>query len=324
MPDHLLSGGSRPMPELPAPFTDFYQSGGPSSTGCRLCPRCCGADRAVSFGYCQAPAGIVAARAALHPWEEPCISGTRGSGTVFFSGCTLGCVFCQNYQIRREAFGKPISVSRPSEIFLELQEAGAHNINLVTPTQYLPWIVPALDAVRDRLAIPVVYNCGGYERAEVVAALAPYVDIWLPDLKYQDPALSASLSQAPDYFAAAHKAIRQMVLQTGPPELDGDGIMKRGVIIRHLVLPGHRDDSIRLLHWLAGALPKGQYYISLMSQYTPYRKIPEHPELDRRITRYEYDQVVEEALRLGLDLGYMQKKSSAKEEYTPPFGLQGL
>ncbi len=184
-------------------------------------------------------------------------------------------MFCQNYQISREAFGKPISVSRLSEIFLELQEAGAHNINLVTPTQYLPWIVPALDVVRDRLAIPVVYNCGGYERAEVVAALAPYVDIWLPDLKYQDPALSASLSQAPDYFAAAHKAIRQMVLQTGPPELDGDGIMKRGVIIRHLVLPGHRDDSIRLLHWLAGALPKGQYYISLMSQYTPYRKIPD-------------------------------------------------
>ena len=328
MPDHLLSGGSRPMPELPAPFTDFYQSGGPSSTGCRLCPRCCGADRAVSFGYCQAPAGIVAARAALHPWEEPCISGTRGSGTVFFSGCTLGCVFCQNYQISREAFGKPISVSRLSEIFLELQEAGAHNINLVTPTQYLPWIVPALDAVRDRLAIPVVYNCGGYERVQTVKALEGYVDVWLPDFKYMDSSLSLGCSKAADYFSAASAAIAQMIRQTGPLVWDQTSasvpLLKRGVIIRHMVLPGHRQDSISLLRWISENLPKDRFLISLLSQYTPWFHSEAFPELNRRITTFEYRQVVDEALRLGLDRGFMQEKNSAKEEYTPPFNLEGL
>ena len=173
----------------------------------------------------------------------------------------------------------------------------------------------------------MVYNCGGYERPETIDALNGYVDIYLPDLKYKSTVLSARYSQAPDYFYWASQAIPAMIRQTGAPvfsQEDGCPLLKKGVILRHMILPGQKEDSKALLDWIADTLPKGQFLISLMSQYTPYRKIPEHPELDRRITRYEYDQVVEEALRLGLDLGYMQKKSSAKEEYTPPFGLQGL
>ena len=305
--------------------------------GCRLCPRRCGVRRPSpkntdgsysapekKTGYCKAPAGIMAARAALHPWEEPCISGTNGSGTVFFTGCTLKCRFCQNYKISRDQWGKGLSSDRLAEIFLSLQEQGAHNINLVTATHYLPWILPALDQVKTRLHIPVVYNCGGYERVETVKALKDYVDIWLPDLKYFDSELSRRLSQAPDYFSFASAAICQMVLQTGTPKFDHNGLMKRGVIIRHLVLPGHREDSIRLLHWMAETLPKQGFYISLLSQYTPYQKDEDYPELNRRITRYEYEKVVETALELGLEQGFMQKKSSAKEEYTPSFQLQGL
>ncbi len=296
--------------------------------GCRLCPRMCGVDRAVRLGFCGCTREIRAARAALHFWEEPCISGVRGSGAVFFSGCTLRCRYCQNEKISSGHFGKPLSVRELADIFLRLQDEGAHNINLVTATQYLPQILQALDLVRHRLAVPVVYNCGGYERVETVRALDGYVDIWLPDLKYFDPALSLRFSQAADYFAVASAAIRQMVAQTGAPQMKpADGmplLMERGVIVRHMVLPGHRDDSIRLLHWLADELPQNSFYISLMSQYTPYRQDPLYPELNRRITSYEYQQVVDAALALGLTQGFMQKKSSAREEYTPPFDLQGL
>lgn len=327
---------------------------------CRLCPRMCGVDRTKTSGFCGAPAGVSAARAALHHWEEPCISGFRGSGTVFFSGCTLRCCFCQNYRISQELYGKALTKEALSDIFLKLQDQGAHNINLVTATHYLPWILPALDAVKNRLHIPVVYNCGGYERVETVQALEDYVDIWLPDLKYYSPELSARYSRAADYFDVASKAIRQMIRQTGAPEFHEEmpgapnpsasrhvdqteaahshlhasgsvtsktapvAIMDRGVIIRHMVLPGHKDDSIRLLHWIADELPKGQYYISLMSQYTPFYRSEEYPELNRRITSYEYQKVVDAALDLGLTDGFMQEKSSAKEEYTPPFDLEGL
>ncbi len=317
------------------------------TTSCELCPRRCGADRRTGAGYCGAGTELRAARAALHLWEEPCISGIHGSGTVFFSGCTLRCCFCQNYRISREQFGKALTVRQLADIFLRLQDQGAHNINLVTATHYLPWILPALDLIKDRLTIPVVYNCGGYERTETVRALKDYVDIWLPDLKYYDPELSARYSKAPDYFAAASEAILQMVEQTGAPVFHRFGedaskdtsahgrlsdessasqplLMDKGVIIRHMVLPGQRHDSIRLLHWIADSLPKGQYYISLLSQYTPYRKHEEYPELNRRITSYEYQTVVDAALKLGLEQGFMQEKSSAKEEYTPPFDLEGL
>ena len=284
----------------------------------------CRADRSTASGYCKAPDGILASRAALHFWEEPCISGTGGSGAIFFSGCTLQCCYCQNYKISRTPRGKSISSERLAEIFLELQDQGAHNINLVTATHYLPWILPALDMVKEKLHIPVVYNCGGYERLETIQALSSYVDIWLPDLKYFSSDLSRRYSQAPDYFARASAAVRQMILQTGTPVFDDRGIMQKGVIIRHLVLPGQKEDSLQLIKWMAEELPEKQFYISLLSQYTPYEKNPDFPELNRRITSYEYQKVVEAALEAGLEQGFMQKRTSAKEEYTPSFAYQGL
>lgn len=291
---------------------------------CTLCPRMCHADRTSKTGFCRCTDEITAARAALHFWEEPCISGPQGSGAIFFSGCTLRCCFCQNYKISRAPQGKSISSERLAEIFLELQEQGAHNINLVTATHYLPWILPALDMVKKQLHIPVVYNCGGYERLETIQALRSYVDIWLPDLKYFSSNLSRRYSQAPDYFDRASAAIRQMILQTGTPVFDAQGIMQKGVIIRHLVLPGQKEDSIQLIKWMAEELPKKQFYISLLSQYTPYEKNPDFPELNRRITSYEYQKVVDTALESGLEQGFMQKRTSAKEEYTPSFAYQGL
>jgi putative pyruvate formate lyase activating enzyme len=292
---------------------------------CNLCPRNCNVDRNVVTGYCGCPNTIKAARAALHHWEEPCISGTKGSGTVFFTGCTLRCCFCQNHSISQEGLGKEVSIKELSQIFLRLQDQGAHNINLVTATQYLPSILPALDQVKGKLSIPVVYNCGGYETLQTIKALDSYVDIWLPDLKYESSELSMRYSGAKDYFQVAKKAIKQMILQTGAPQFDSQGsIMKKGVIIRHMVLPGAKDDSIRLLHFMKEELPKGMYYISLMSQYTPFFHSKDFPEINRRITTYEYNKVLDEAIRLGLDSGFMQEKSSAKEEYTPPFDLEGI
>ncbi|WP_394525534.1 radical SAM protein [Lacrimispora sp. JR3] len=299
-------------------FDHMYES-------CSLCPRNCRVNRYVTVGYCGCSHTIKAARAALHHWEEPCISGTRGSGTVFFSGCTLRCCFCQNHSISQEGFGKEISDEELAQIFLRLQASGAHNLNLVTATQYLPSILHALDLIKGKLFIPVVYNCGGYETPELVKALKDYVDIWLPDLKYQSLELSLRYSNAANYFEAAKKAILQMVTQTGRPQFDASGtIMKKGVIIRHMVLPGAREDSINLLHWMKKELPEGMYYISLMSQYTPFFHSRDYPEINRRITSYEYQKVLKEAIRLGLDQGFMQEKSSAKEEYTPPFDLEGI
>lgn len=294
---------------------------------CALCPRLCRADRTKTLGRCGCGSSIKVARAALHHWEEPCISGTRGSGTVFFSGCTLGCCFCQNYPISHNGFGKEISPRELADIFLRLQNQGAHNLNLVTATQYLPSILEALDMAKGRLAIPIVYNCGGYERLETVKALKDYVDIWLPDLKYQDSQLSSRYCQAPDYFYHASQAIPQMVAQAKAPVLDGQGVMQSGVILRHMVLPGCKEDSIRLLHWIKETLPPGQYYLSLLSQYTPFYQAVKggsFPELGRRITTYEYEKVLNTAIDLGLTQGFMQEKSSAKEEYTPPFDLEGV
>lgn len=298
---------------------------------CHFCPRDCGVNRYRQTGYCRCTAAVTAARAALHHWEEPCISGVNGSGTVFFSGCTLRCCFCQNYRISSEGFGKEISTGRLAEIFLRLQEKGAHNINLVTPTQYLPSVIEALETAGNKLTIPVVYNCGGYETTDTVKALAPYVDIWLPDLKYLSSALSARYSGAPDYFEVAKKALLQMIRQTGGPvykNFSSDAgsceIMQKGVIVRHMVLPGQKEDSIRLMHWMSAALPKGQFLLSLMSQYTPFYKSASYPEINRRITTYEYEKVLDAAIGLGLTDGFMQEKSSAKEEYTPPFDLEGI
>ena len=311
----------------------FSEPAAYSYESCHCCPRNCQINRTKKQGWCHSPAGIRAARAALHPWEEPCISGLHGSGTIFFSSCTLRCCFCQNYQISSEGFGKDISETRLEEIFLELQAQGAHNINLVTPTQYLPSLLPVLKRVKPQLSIPIVYNCGGYETAETIGALSEYVDIWLPDLKYYSPILSRRYSQAEDYFAVASRAVEQMIRLTGPPEFGeykdkrsgtACSILRKGVIIRHMVLPRHKDDSIRLLYWMKDTLPKGGFLISLMSQYTPFYRSADYPEINRRITTYEYEKVLNTAIELGLTDGFMQEKSSAKEEYTPPFELEGL
>ena len=294
---------------------------------CALCPRRCGADRAAGqAGCCGAAGTLKVARAALHFWEEPCISGTRGSGTVFFSGCALKCCYCQNYPVSAENFGREITVERLAEIFLELQGQGAHNINLVTPGQWQPWIIAALDKARaDGLRLPIVCNTGGYETAESVARWQGYIDIWLADLKYVSPALSAQLSAAPDYFAVARTAIEAMMAQAGRPVCDAEGMMRRGVILRHLALPGHIDDSFAVLDQMAAwnDADPGCFVPSLMSQYTPFYKAKE-AGIGRRITTYEYRRVVNYAVDKGLAAGYMQQRSSAKEEYTPAFDLSGV
>ena len=296
---------------------------------CRLCPRACGADRAAGkTGVCGAGDTLRVARAALHHWEEPCLSGDpaapTGSGTVFFSGCALGCCYCQNYAISQQGLGKDIDEHRLAEIFLELQDKGAQNINLVTATQWLPWVTGALDKARTQgLHLPVVYNTGGYETPETVRA--PYVDIWLTDYKYASPALAAELSRAGDYPAVADAALCLMLHQTGAPVFGADGYLRRGVIVRHLALPGHVEDSLAVLRRLAEIRRETgiSFLTSLMSQFTPFYHADEHG-LGRRITTYEYRKVVDQAIALGLTEGYMQEKSSAREEYTPPFDLEGV
>lgn len=222
--------------------------------------------------------------------------------------------------------GKGYHCQKLSAVFLSLQQQGAYNINLVTPTQFLPHIVRALEISRPELTIPVIYNCGGYERTEIIDALKDKVQIYMPDLKYFSPVLSKRYSQAENYFSVASRAVLRMIEQTGPPLFDPQtGLLKRGVLLRHMVLPGAREDSIKLLHWIKNHLPEKGFLISLMSQYTPFYQAKNHPEINRRITTYEYQKVIDEALRLGLTDGFMQEKSSAREEYTPPFStLEGL
>lgn len=298
---------------------------------CDLCPRACGADRAAGkAGVCGAGGVLRVARAALHHWEEPCLSGDpdapTGSGTVFFTGCALGCCYCQNYAISQQGLGKEIDEARLARIFLELQDKGARNINLVTATQWLPWVTAALDDARSQgLRLPVVYNTGGYETPETIRALEPYVDIWLTDYKYASPDLAAELSRAKDYPAVADKALCLMLRQTGAPVFGEDGFLRRGVIVRHLALPGHVEDSLAVLRCLAEIRQETRvsFLTSLMSQFTPFYQAAAHG-LGRRITSYEYRKVVDAALSLGLTDGYMQEKSSAREEYTPPFDLEGV
>lgn len=289
---------------------------------CTLCPRKCGADRFSGTGFCGCGSTVRAAKAYLHMWEEPCLTGTNGSGTVFFSGCCLKCRFCQNYKISCENFGKEITVERLAEIFLELQEKGAHNINLVSPTPYVPQIISALDICGDRLSVPVVYNTGGYETLETLRLLEGYVDVYLPDFKYYGNALAEKYSGAKNYFETVTAALKEMYRQVGGCRIE-DGIIRRGMIIRHLVLPAHRHDSVKVLEWITGNLPKDSVLISLMSQYTPFYRSFEHKEISRRISTFEYNFVLDKARELGLN-GFMQEKSSAREEYTPDFDLSGI
>ena len=289
---------------------------------CQLCPRRCGALRTETEGkgYCRMPALPVLARAALHQWEEPPISGTRGSGTIFFSGCPLGCVFCQNEEISHRDVGKPVTVRRLRQICMELVDQGAHNINFVTPTHYSHILAQVLDTP---LPVPVVFNSGGYDSVSTLKSLEGKIDIYLPDLKYMDSAPAGRYSAAPDYPAVAAAAIREMVRQVGPCVFDENGLLKKGVIIRHLVLPGQAEGAKQVMDWVAREFPKGTVLFSLMSQYTPYGRADQFPEIDRKLRRGEIRAVQDYMDALGLD-GFTQERTSAKREYTPPFDLSGL
>ncbi len=287
---------------------------------CLMCPRYCAIDRENGErGFCGATNEYVIGSADLHFWEEPCISGKNGSGAIFFSGCNLRCVFCQNKDISRTIVGRKYTEDELIDKMLRLEERGAHNINLVTATPYSIFVARALEGVKGRLHIPVVYNCGGYESIEALKALDGLVDIYLPDFKYFDDALAREYSSAPNYATVAGRAICEMYRQVGKLALDENGMAKRGLIVRHLVLPGCREDSKAALKYLSEILPTKDVTLSLMRQYTPDWVDENAPKnLKRRLTSFEYDDVLEYALSLGFD-GFSQEKESAKKEFTPKF-----
>ncbi len=295
-----------------------------SYENCKLCPRACGADRTRFRGFCKESSVLRAARASLHMWEEPPLSGRSGSGTVFFSGCNLGCIFCQNHEIAHENKGKEISPERLAEIFLELQEKGAANINLVTAVHFVPHVIRALDIAKTNgLHIPAVYNSSGYESVDTLKRLNGYIDVYLPDYKYRDSDLACRFSGAYDYPDVAEKAIGEMVSQIGDCVFDENGMMRRGVIVRHLVLPGHTDDSMAVLSYLHEAYGD-RIYISIMSQYTPVRRYEKYPELSRKLTTYEYQKVVRFAQKIGIRNGFLQSGEAAKESFIPSFDGRGI
>ena len=290
-------------------------------TNCTLCPRRCGVDRtAGQLGYCRMPAQLRAARAAAHYWEEPVISGSFGSGTVFFSGCTLRCGYCQNAEISRENRGQPLTSTRLREIFLRLIDEGVQNINLVTPTHFLPDILPALTP---KLPVPVVYNCGGYESVETLQALEGLVDVYLPDFKYSDAALAERLSGAPDYPDTAAAAILEMVRQTGPCRVE-DGCLTQGTLVRHLVLPGCVDNSLGVVDWFADRFPDGSVLFSLMAQYTPMGPLAGTPPFDRTVTEEEYAAVESWMTLRGVRAGFVQDFAAARRDFIPAFDGTGL
>jgi len=292
---------------------------------CHLCPRNCSANRLNGeVGFCGKTAELSLARAALHMWEEPCISGDEGSGTVFFSGCCLRCIYCQNREIAIGDSGKIVDDRRLEEIFFELQAQSANNINLVTPTHYLPHIVLALRSAKEHgLKIPVVYNTGGYEKVEILKLLDGIVDIYLPDFKYFSSELGENYSFAPDYADFAKPAIEEMFRQVGKPVFDDRGLMKKGVIVRHLVLPGHTEDSKKVLKYLYETY-KNNIFISIMSQYTPLSAMKNHPQLSRKLTDDEYDEVVNFAVELGIENGFLQDGEAAEESFIPTFDNSGV
>ena len=295
--------------------TDIYKN-------CTLCPRRCGADRTSSPGYCGAGSGIKAARAALHFWEEPCISGTGGAGTVFFSGCQLGCVYCQNRAISRGDAGFEITAERLCEIFFELAGKGAHNIDLVTPDCYIPDVTEAIRMAKERgFALPFICNCSGYETPEAIAELSGLIDIWMPDFKYFDPGIAALRSNAPDYPEVARTAVDLMVKARPECVFDENGIMRSGVIIRHLLLPGMPEDSKNVLRYLYSRYGDSVWY-SIMNQYTPQPGVPD--ELARKVTDREYDALVDFACDLGIENAYIQEGGAAEESFIPQFDGEGV
>ena len=285
---------------------------------CMICPRKCGINRDISVGVCRSGAKARISRVSRHMFEEHAICGKNGAGTVFFSGCNLGCVFCQNSLISQRSVGKDFDENELAELFLTVAESGVSTLDLVTPTHFTPTVAAALAKVKDKLGIPVVWNSGGYESTESLALLRGLVDIYLPDYKYYSSELSAKYSHAADYRARAEEAILYMYDMLGAPVVDGNGMMLRGIIVRHLVLPGQRKDSIACLHRLAEILPARDIRLSLMRQYTPDFYQGEDKNLHRRVTSFEYESVLREAVNLGFG-GYMQSASSASAKYTPEF-----
>ena len=292
---------------------------------CSLCPRNCGVNRLDGQkGFCGVDAEILVARAALHMWEEPCISGKEGSGAVFFSGCSLGCGFCQNNKISRGQTGKKITVEYLAELFFQLQGQGANNINLVTAGHFLPQVALALENARAHgLKIPVVYNSSGYEKADTLKILEGLVDIYLPDFKYMDSELAGKYSHAPDYPQIAKDALKEMVQQVGTPGFDERGMMKKGVIVRHLLLPGHVKNSREVLKYLYETYGD-RIYISIMNQYTPMPAMKDDPKLSRKVTDREYERLLDYALSLGLNNGFIQEGETAKESFIPEFNEEGV
>lgn len=295
------------------------------SEKCELCPRKCLAKRTEGkTGFCSGGKDVRIARAALHFWEEPCISGESGSGTVFFSGCTMRCVLCQNREISRGEAGKTVSVERLAEIFLELQTKNANNINLVTPMHYAPQITSALDIARKNgLSLPIVWNTGGWELRESVEAVKNYADIWLTDFKYADNSLAEKFSFAKNYYEIALESLHQMVKQTGEAVFDDDGIMKKGVIVRHLMLPGHLDDTKNVLRTLYENFGD-KIWISIMNQYTPLCSDERYPELSRSVSDEEYDEAIDYALSLGIENAFVQEGGTVGESFIPRFDLEGV
>ena len=280
---------------------------------CKLCPRTCGADRTRGqLGVCRCPDTALVAKSMLHKWEEPALAGSGGSGAIFFGGCTMGCIYCQNHKISRQPLGTPTGSGELRRMMEDLIAAGAENIDLVSPTPYLPTILPALEP---KLPVPVVYNCGGYERVETLRALEGKIDIYLPDLKYADDRLARALSRAPRYFETATAAIREMVRQTGPAQWNGDRLI-RGTVIRHLILPGCVDNSLRVLDWIGDNFAPGEVLVSLMRQYTPIPGLS--APLDRRITDEEYDAVLSWMFLNDLQ-GFTQEAEAADSVYIPDF-----
>lgn len=292
---------------------------------CNLCPRNCGVNRLNGkSGFCGASDKVRVARAALHYWEEPCISGEVGSGTVFFSYCTLKCVFCQNYNISQCEYGKEITIERLAEIFIDLQDKGALNINLVTPTHYVVQIIEAIKLSRKHgLKLPIIYNSSGYEKVETIKLLKGYVDVYLPDLKYFNNKYSTKYSKATDYFRYAKEAINEMVNQAGEVEFDENGIVQKGVIIRHLMLPGLLFDSKKIIDYIYNKYGN-KVYISIMNQYTPLENVKDYPEINKRLNSKHYDAMIDYAVSIGIENGFIQEEGTDKESFIPLFNYEGV
>lgn len=288
---------------------------------CSICPRNCGADRENTLGACGTKTVIKVARAAPHMWEEPPLSGTDGSGTVFFSGCNLGCVYCQNYQVSHEAFGKEVSATQLMKIFDSLLKKGVHNLNLVTPTHYAPMLAKVLKEYNS--PVPVIYNSSGYEKPETLKMLEGLVDIYLPDIKYFDSAPALKYSGAADYFEYASEAVLEMHRQVGELKINENGIAEKGLIIRHMVLPGNISQTVKIFEWVSRNLST-ETYISVMRQYTPFGKAKEMPPIDRKLSSKEYSIVKQKILALGFENCFFQSGEAATESFIPNFNLEGV